>query len=204
MNAVKVLAVGAVALMAVACGRDAKPRDAGLSPALQGDLQRASAPTSELASSQYRPEQVVSAVELGEAPKAAVSKGTPKKQIAPKAKPSPKPEVQQVAAVAPAPSPEPTVTAPVAAPAPVVGPRPTPNPVTYPAGTGVASAGTGTHGTVGGIGSIIGVILRGGVVDGDNCDPRGHGGTTMPIGIIMPMPVHGSPAGTSHRPRAGW
>lgn len=46
--------------------------------------------------------------------------------------------------------------------APEAMPRPTPNPVSYP-----------TDGRGGGIGGAIGVILRGGVVDGDHCDPRG-------------------------------
>jgi hypothetical protein len=65
--------------------------------------------------------------------------------------------------------------------APAAMPRPTPNPVSYPtegAGSGYPAGqgdgGYGTGGRGGGIGGAIGVILRGGVVDGDHCDPRGR------------------------------
>jgi hypothetical protein len=64
-------------------------------------------------------------------------------------------------------------------------PSPRPQPVDVPSpssdpgaargdGGGRGSSGTGGWGGI--IGAIGGAILRGGVVDGDHCDPRGHRG----------------------------
>jgi hypothetical protein len=43
--------------------------------------------------------------------------------------------------------------------------------------------GRGSRGV--GIGDIIGVVLRGGVVDGDDCDPRSEGRGTRRGGILI-------------------
>ncbi|HSU95790.1 MAG TPA: hypothetical protein VLI40_01080 [Gemmatimonadaceae bacterium] len=74
-----------------------------------------------------------------------------------------------VASAAPAPVDQPAVPTP----------RPEPVGVSYPSGESSGSTHSG-----GGFGAIIGAIggaiLRGGVVDGDHCDPRGrHGGTIL-------------------------
>jgi len=53
--------------------------------------------------------------------------------------------------------------------APPAAPSPRPQPVDVPASSGGSSLG-------GIIGAIGGAILRGGVVDGDHCDPRGRRG----------------------------
>jgi hypothetical protein len=80
-------------------------------------------------------------------------------------------------------APAPTVTATVASTTTsstttidVPPPRPEPVNVSYPSrGQGNGSGGEGNGPGVGAIiGAIGGAILRGGVVDGDNCDPRGH------------------------------
>jgi hypothetical protein len=56
-----------------------------------------------------------------------------------------------------------------------VSPRPVPVDVSYPSADPGTARGDG--GGIGGIiGAIGGVILRGGVADGDHCDPRGHRG----------------------------
>ena len=99
------------------------------------------------------------------------------------------PTVSEASAEAPAPAPvevaasnapAPTVTP--SEPSPTSSPAPRPQPVDVPAsGSSTGSDRGGSRGggtSIGGIiGAIGGAILRGGVVDGDHCDPRGrHGG----------------------------
>jgi hypothetical protein len=80
---------------------------------------------------------------------------------------SPTPEPVD-AAEAPAPVPETAPVDPSATVATVPPPSPPPQPIDVPAqGNGVSIGGI--------IGAIGGAILRGGVADGDHCDPRGHG-----------------------------
>jgi len=86
----------------------------------------------------------------------------------------------EVAAVS-APVPEPVAVTPsqpaAAEPTPtvVVATRPQPVDVSYPGDTPVPTRDGG--GVMGGIiGAIGGVVLRGGAVDGDHCDPRGRRG----------------------------
>ena len=85
-------------------------------------------------------------------------------------------------------------TAPVEpAPAPVQEatlPSPRPQPVAQTGnggGDGSMGRGRGDIGT--GIGTIIGVVLRGGVVDGDDCDPRSEGRGRGGISINNRIPV---------------
>lgn len=76
----------------------------------------------------------------------------------------------QVASATPAPVDQPDVTTP----------RPQPVDVSYPSSEGSAHGGGGGIGSI--LGAIGGAILRGGVVDGDHCDPRGRhgrGGTIL-------------------------
>ena len=96
----------------------------------------------------------------------------------------------RTAAVADAPAPAPAAAAPVqtsdASTTVATAPSPRPEPVDIPAtstypgptrGDGGGSGVGGLGGWGGVIGAIGGAILRGGVVDGDHCDPRGrHGG----------------------------
>ncbi|MGH7668469.1 MAG: hypothetical protein ACRENQ_03165 [Gemmatimonadaceae bacterium] len=57
------------------------------------------------------------------------------------------------------------------------------------------SAGGGGAGILGGIGPIIGVVIRGGGVGGDNCEPHGRGQTP---GVYLPQP--GGYGGTTRFP----
>ena len=72
-------------------------------------------------------------------------------------------------------------------------------------GAGSASGGGGIGmGTA--IGVIFGSVIRGGVVDGDNCDPRGtHRGTRGPVNTTVQRPVYGTPSGVGGmRSPGGW
>lgn len=121
--------------------------------------------------------------------------------------------------------PAPTTTTDVAAAAPepsassdngATDPTPRPQPVDVPAsgsggnsGDGNGGTGNGRHGggvsiggIIGAIGGILGgVVIRGGVVDGDHCDPRG-GAYPLPIprGGGRTYPTYPSSGG---RPRPG-
>lgn len=137
----KVAVLGAAAL-ALACTGKPNASDAALSDGMRSDLARASAPTSDLAASQFRPDQPMSNIELGEAPRVARSSAAPvRHRVVHRSAPAPRPQVEAVAAVSPEPAPEPVITAPVPAPEPSAGPRPTPNPVAYPSGSGRAQGG---------------------------------------------------------------
>ena len=85
-------------------------------------------------------------------------------------------------------------TAPVEpAPAPVQEatlPSPRPQPVAQTGnGGGDGSMGRGRGDIGSGIGTVIGVVLRGGVVDGDDCDPRSEGRGRGGISINNRLPV---------------
>ena len=86
------------------------------------------------------------------------------------------------------------------APAPSI---PRPSPATEPApsedngailrgGSGAGGGRTGTGGAGGGWGGIFGAVIRGGGVDGDNCDPRGARNAGHPGSQgRYPFPVYG-------------
>jgi hypothetical protein len=106
-------------------------------------------------------------------------------------------------------APAPTTTTEVAAstPAPAApsdngdaAPSERPHPVDVPstatgAGDGSGSGRGGSRGGGIGIGDIIGaiggVIIRGGVVDGDHCDPRSDGRRVPRTGTGYPLPGRG-------------
>lgn len=131
-------------------------------------------------------------VRKGAGPK-AVRSATPTVQAAPEAVAADVVEEipdLQVIQTAAAPS-------PVEAPAPAV---PRPSPVYEPAptrdegpilagGTGAGNGRTGGAGTGGGWGGIFGAVIRGGGVDGDNCDPRPRSTAGRPP---MRAPVYGT------------
>lgn len=120
-----------------------------------------------------------------------------------KAAPDPEPAADENAApvtesVAQAPGAGPT-EAP-AEPTTAATPRPVPVPVTYPSGGGDArgsgDVGNGSGAVIGAvIGGILGAVIRGGGVDGDNCEiprrgtRRGRPGVFTPNtgGIYMPI-----------------
>ncbi len=205
MSAFRMAASVALAVFAVACSRSEQSHDRALDPALMSDLESASAPTAALASRSFDRTQVVSAIELGEPVGASTHdhSAAPAKRAAPRvAAAAPKvkavelePRIeaapQPVVVAASAPAAEPAAE-PAAAPAPVAtptaGPRPTPNPVNFPEPTGRMPM-PGRSG--GGIGTIGGVIIRGGSIgDDDHCERHPRGGTRVifdsPVAVVRP------------------
>jgi hypothetical protein len=191
------LLAGAGAVLLAACSGDKK---VAMNDDLKNDLALASSSDGiDLAnSSPNAGTQVVSAIERT---------APPTRQPAPSArvrhhKPAPKSPPQVVKTKAPATvaqnetqsvAPEPVANDPTP-----VSPRPQPVAVSYPSGP---SSG-GDEGTVGRgssagaiIGTILGAVIRGGVVggDGDSCDPRtdGRGQIPFPMGRIGSGRVHG-------------
>ena len=116
---------------------------------------------------------------------------------------TPRPSTETASATAPAPE----TTTEVAATAPepsapsdngAAAPSERPHPVDVPATGGSDGSGSGRGGSRGGgigigdiIGAIGGVIIRGGVVDGDHCDPRSDGRRIPRTGNSYPMPGRG-------------
>lgn len=186
------LAVGLSALVLAACGRNGASPNRTMTDDLKRDLQAASTSDLNLASQQAG--KAFALTEIGEqsapAPAKVLKKAAGPKAVrakAPTVKAAPENRVAAEAAqpttqaVAQAPSPEPAPT--TEAPAPAV-PRPSPTPVDPNAGQGApgrdgggSSAGNGGGGGIGAVlGGIFGAVIRGGVVDGDHCDPRSDGG----------------------------
>lgn len=211
------IAVGFSAVLLAACGKNGASPNRAMNDDLKRDLQLASSSSLDLASQQAS--KGFALTEIGgsaaPAPVTALRKGAGPKAVrskAPtvKASPTPAPVVNadeptsQVAVEAPAPT-----TAPVPdAAAPAV-PRPSPTPVDPNGGEGArgqngsgpnrgagdggsgASPGAGDGGSI--LGGIFGAIIRGGVVDGDHCDPRSDGRhrgppRSGPYGYPAPLP----------------
>ena len=207
MRTISKLAMVPVAALAMACaGEDTASVDAEL----QRDLERASTVGIELASAQNEGRDVVSPIEVSGG---TVIRPTPAPRRTPKAPPAPIPEASasdeptdeplstmaEHEAIAtetvPEPSPEES-----AEPGPVIAARPTPADVTFPSeGTGRASGSGG--GGAEAIGTIIGVVIRGGATGRiDVCErhPRRRPPTT--IGTRLPGRIPGTPMPTSRGP----
>lgn len=207
MRTISKLALVPVAALAMACaGEDTASVDAEL----QRDLERASSVGIELASAQNDGRDVVSAIE---ASGGSVIRPTPAPRRTPKAPPTP---VSQATAseeptneplstatetdaiateTVPEPSPEESPE-----PGPVITARPTPAQVSFPSeGTGEASGSGGGGAEV--IGTIIGVVIRGGTTGRiDVCErhPRRRPPTT--IDTRLPGRIPGTPMPTSRGP----
>ncbi|HET7564634.1 MAG TPA: hypothetical protein VFJ96_06550 [Gemmatimonadaceae bacterium] len=194
MDAILKTAALSLTVVALACGgKSTQSASNGMDDGLRKDLQLASSPNLELASTareQNKRQMVVSDIERtpGMAPVRAATKAkAPPKPAAPARKPT----VVEVQSPTPAPAPTPTVVAqattetPAPDPEPSAAPRPEPPSVTYP----TVPSTEGTRGR-GGIGGIIGVVIRGGVMDGDHCDPRGTMGRRGGIAINNRLPTH--------------
>lgn len=190
-----------LAVAAVACGRDATSADQA-SADLQRDMELAAASSVELASSQSMvPGFIPTETKPTSKPKPAP---VVKKAAGNKAVSSPKPTVkaEPVQEVAATEAPEPQVIASAPAPEvedipesslPAMG-RPVPVPVSMPSSGGdVAmggSTGSSTGSTVGAVlGGILGAVIRGGSVDGDNCEihQQPRGGNRRPV--YQPNPI---------------
>jgi hypothetical protein len=154
------------------------------------DLERASTASEITLPAAVPAQQVVSSIERTTPPAPRViaqSQRVAKHKPAPTRTPAPveaqNADVSDQVETAPAePAPQPVQEAPL--------PSPRPQPVAQSGtggGDGTMGRGRGDIGT--GIGTVIGVILRGGVVDGDVCDPRSEGRGRGGIAINNRLPV---------------
>lgn len=184
------LAGVAGALVLAACS--GKDKSAG-SDDFKKDLERASTASEITLPSGQPATQVVSAIERTTPPaprRVAQSQRVAKHKPAPTRTPAPvearNADVSDEVETAPAePAPTPVTEAPL--------PSPRPQPVASSGGgSGDGSVGSGRGGRGIGIGDIIGVVLRGGVVDGDDCDPRSEGRGRGGISINTRIPVIGT------------
>lgn len=185
----RLVLIGGAGLIVSACSGNSKT----MSDDLKKDLELAS--TSDgltLAANAAKASQVVSAIERTTPPaprRVAQSQRVVKHKTAPKAPPAPVEtevaEVTEEVAFQPViETPAPTESAPAAAPRP--------HPIEMPSGSGVQVGQGGGSNTGAVLGGIISVVLRGGAVDGDECDPRTDGrrgriGTAIAINSRIPV-----------------
>ena len=202
-----------VALSAVvlaACGRHSAPAHQTMSDDLKRDLDQVAGSGLDLASQQKSAAFPLTEIAptSSPAPSHFLKKASGPKAIAskhPTVKAAPEPVVAEKVD-------EPKTEVVAQAPSPNVEPAPDPNAPAVPRPSPIPidpGAGQGTNGRDGGgrspgasdggsiLGGIFGVIIRGGVVDGDHCDPRsdgrgrgrgpyGSGRVYGPGGVYMP------------------
>lgn len=172
----------------------------GSNSAMQDDLRKdleLASTASEITLSASQPAaQVVSAIERTAPPaprRVSQSQRVPKHRAAPRAVPAPVEVETQSDAV---PDVEPQLSEPATVPsevAPIPSQRPRPV-ASAGGGAGDDGLGTGRGGIGGGMGGIITVVLRGGIVDGDECDPRtdGRGRGRVHTAVNDRIPVVGT------------
>ncbi|HEX6060264.1 MAG TPA: hypothetical protein VFZ11_14740 [Gemmatimonadaceae bacterium] len=190
MRALALLTTLPLALLAACGADDAAP---SVSDDLRADLRLASSGSMELASAVRGDSMVVSAIERTPA-RAASPAATPRRSATPRVRvPRPVPEATPEPAPDPAPAAateEPEVIA--EAPAPSDLPAATrPVPVSFPSG-----GGEGAEGARGGdgpgmgevVGTVIGVVIRGGGVGDDHCIPRTRRGRGRPGPVLTGIP----------------
>ena len=207
-------AVGLSAVVVAACGRNSAPANRAMSDDLKRDLQLATTSGLDLASQQRAASFPLTEIPQSSAPSPT---RTLKKGAGPKAVRSKHPTVKA--------SPEPTVVANAEEPQTEVmqkDPSPTTEPTPDPTAPAVPrpspmptnpDGGEGAHGHGGGgsrpgandggvLGTIFGVILRGGIGDGDHCDPRSDGrGRGRRLPPNMPPSRYPFPYNVDHRGR---
>lgn len=184
--------IGTAGLIVAACSGQQKT----MSDDLKKDLDMASSSDGiALATSAAKGSQVVSAIERTTPP---APRRVAQSQRVVKHKPAPRPDPAPVEAQRATVSDE-IVTQPVAVvptpSEPATSASPRPHPVDMPSGSGTVrgNGGGSDIGTV--LGGVISVVLRGGGVDGDACDPRedARRGGRGPISINSRIPViHGT------------
>jgi hypothetical protein len=190
------LLAGAGAVLLAACSGDKK---VAMNDDLKNDLALASSSDGiTLANSSGNAgQQVISAIERTAPP---TRQAAPSTRIR-RHKPAPKSPPQIVKTIAPATiaqtEPQSIAPEPVANDPTPVSPRPQPVAVSYPNGPssggddGSVSRGSGA-GAV--IGTILGAVIRGGIVvgDGDACDPRtdGRGRNRTAVNRQIPFPIN--------------
>ena len=190
------LAVGLSVVVLAACGKNGASSNRAINDDLKRDLELASSSSLDLASQQASKGFALTEIAQSNAPSPTptVKKGAGPKAVksrTPTVKAAPDASVESKAE-------EPTTEVMVQAPSPTTGPtpdptQPTPDPmapaVPRPTPTTIdPNGGSGARGQNGGgpapgagdgggsiLGGIFGTILRGGVVDGDHCDPRTDG-----------------------------
>lgn len=211
------LAVGLSAVVLAACGKNGASPNQAMSDDLKRDLQAAASSNLDLASQQASKGFALTEIAQSSAPSPAptVRKGAGPKAVkskTPTVKAAPDNSIQskaeeptvEVMAQAPSPTVEPTPdpTAPAV-------PRPSPTPIDPNGGEGARGRNGGGPnpgaGDGGGsiLGGIFGVIIRGGVVDGDHCDPRRdgrHGGQRPPYSGPSTFPSTPYPMRFPRRP----
>ena len=186
----RLVLIGAAGLIVAACSGKSKT----MSDDLKKDLDLAS--TSDgltLAGTAAKGSQVVSAIERTTPPaprQVAKSQRVVKHKPAPKAPPAP--VETQVADVSEEVVAQPVVETPAPTQSEPAAASPRPHPVEMPAGSGVQVGRGGGSNTGAVLGGIISVVLRGGGVDGDECDPRTDGrrgrvGTAISINSRIPV-----------------
>ena len=206
------MAVGISAVVLAGCAKNSASPNKAMNDDLKRDLQLASSSSLDLASQQASKSFALTEIGQGTAPSPApaIRKGAGPKAVrskTPTVKAAPAPTIDvaaeepttEVAVKAPSPitAPEPDATAPAV-------PRPSPTPVDPNGGEGARGQNGGgpNHGTGDGgagsqgsggdggsiLGGIFGAIIRGGVVDGDHCDPRGRRRGPPPGGVYVPTP----------------
>ncbi len=188
MRTITKLTVLPVVFVAAACARGKSSND--VSGDMKRDLELASAPSLELASSatQHERTDVVSAIEMPETAKrkpVAVHRPSPKREVV--ATPRPAPNV----AIAPAPDPAPAPEHVAVEPAQPVG-----QPTVLPKPERAPLPGPGPNVDGVSIGDVIGVIIRGGIGDDDHCDPRPRRRPGGFGGLGGGFPVVRTPGGT--------
>ena len=187
------LAGVAGALVLAACSG----KDSAVSADLKKDLERASTASEITLPQAQSAAQVVSAIERTTPPaprKVAQSQRVPKHRAAPKATPRPVEVEEPQIATEVEPEPVEVTQAPASEPAAIPSQRPRPV-ASSGAGSGNGDLGRGRgrgNISIGAevIGSVIGVVLRGGIVDGDECDPRTdgrRGGIHTPTNTRFPI-----------------
>ena len=180
-----------IATALVACGR--KAADTASTDDFKRDLQLASATNLDLAGSKVDPSNLTFENKPSGAPEAShvVKKGAGSRAVAsktPTVKAAPETDVAATDDAGPT---ETESVAPAPAEAEPVAVAPRPQPVNIPASSGgdYGAAGGGVFG-----GGMGGVVIRGGGVDGDHCQPHGGarrgGGVYFPGGgIFVPQPT---------------
>jgi hypothetical protein len=209
------LAVGLSAVVLAACGKNGASPNRAMNDDLKRDLQLASSSSLDLASQQaskgFALTEIAQSsapspsltVKRGAGPKAVKSR-TPTVKAAPDATVESKAEEPTAEVMAPAPSP---TTEPTPDPMAPAVPRPSPTPIDPNGGAGARGQNGGGPnpgaGDGGGsiLGGIFGAILRGGVVDGDHCDPRrdGRRGGRPPYTVPSTFPNPSAPSGIPRR-----
>ena len=183
----RLVLIGAAGLIVAACGKSRT-----MSDDLKKDLDLASNSDGlTLAAPAAKGSEIISAIERTTPPaprQVAKSQRVVKHKPAPKAPPAP--VETQVADVREDVVTQPVVETPTPMQSEPTAASPRPHPVEMPAGSGVQIGRGGGSNTGAILGGIISVVLRGGGVDGDECDPRTDGRRgRVPVSINSRIPV---------------